>query len=238
MTLFVADEERRKRENAKIVEWNFNLQANNLYNNHLSSSNAFYYSPISTVQKKRLHECVLLFKDCKSLCFLVSTVTECWSRWIIPFIQTSAIVILKEQTYVGERNVDHFKGMMKAWYWIVLKEAPVSEWGYDRKGGKEKESIFQPQIPSLSPCRFALPINFIFPFSILCTFVVVLILASFFKVNVAKIIFGETFKKTWVLICRCCSINLTLDSIVLLRSYCTCTFSGTLVWPRGGHDTL
>lgn len=58
------------------------------------------------------------------------TVTEWWSRWIIPSIQTAAIVLflfvffIKEQTYVGEWNVDHFKGMMKAQCWIVLKEAP------------------------------------------------------------------------------------------------------------------
>lgn len=66
------------------------------------------------------------------------TVTECRSRWIIPSIQTAAIVILKEQTYVGERSVDHFKGMMKAQCWIVQKEAPMSGWGRGRKGGKEK----------------------------------------------------------------------------------------------------
>ena len=42
-----------------------------------------------------------------------------------PQLQTAAIVILKEQTYVGETNVDDFKGMMKAQYWIVQKEAPA-----------------------------------------------------------------------------------------------------------------
>lgn len=36
------------------------------------------------------------------------------------------IVILKEQTYAGELNVDHFKGTMKAQCWIVQKEAPMS----------------------------------------------------------------------------------------------------------------
>lgn len=77
--------------------------------------------------KKTLHKSELLFKDGKSLVFLVSvTVTECRSRWIIPSIQTAAIVILKEQTYVGERDVYHFKGMMKAQCWIVQKEAPMS----------------------------------------------------------------------------------------------------------------
>ncbi|KAF3708062.1 Serologically defined colon cancer antigen 8 -like protein [Channa argus] len=52
---------------------------------------------------------------------------ECWSRWIIPSIQTAAIVILKEQTYVGELNVNHFKATMKAQFWIVQKEAPMSK---------------------------------------------------------------------------------------------------------------
>lgn len=43
------------------------------------------------------------------------TATECRSRWITASIQNrAAIVILKEQTYVGWANVDHFKGMMKS----------------------------------------------------------------------------------------------------------------------------
>ena len=95
------------------------------------------------------------------------TVTECRSRWIIRSIQTAAIVILKEQTYVGVRNVDHFKGMMKAQCWIVQKEAPMNGWEYGRKGRKKKESTFKQQIPSLSPCHFTLLTLFIFALSVL-----------------------------------------------------------------------
>lgn len=136
------------------------------------------------------------------------TVTECRSRWIIPSIQTAAIVILKEQTYVGERNVDHFKGMMKAQCWIVQKEAPMNGWGRGRKGGKEKESAFKQQIPSLSPCRFTLLILYI---SILCTSAFTLYISaccvnSFdFNVNVDQSIFGNAFKEIYLSGC-CCSI--------------------------------
>lgn len=124
------------------------------------------------------------------------TVTECWSRWIIPPIQTAAIVILKEQTYVGERDVDHFKGMMKAQCWIVQKEAPMSGWGRGRKGGKEKEKRFQTTFP-LSPSRFTPLAHFIFPLSILCTSVFPLYISACClnsfdsKANVDKSIFWE-----------------------------------------------
>lgn len=109
----------------------------------LTSQYIFIFSTIFAVWKGKKSE--LLFKDCESLVFFGfwSTVTECRSRWIIPSIQPAAIVILKEQTYVGELNVDHFKGTMKAPCWIVQKEAPMSGWGGGRKGGKEKESTFK-----------------------------------------------------------------------------------------------
>lgn len=79
-------------------------------------------------KKKNLFTSLSYFsKTVSPWCFWFRlTVTECRSRWIIPSIQTAAIVILKEQTYVGERNVDHFKGMMKAQCWIVQKEAPMN----------------------------------------------------------------------------------------------------------------
>lgn len=75
--------------------------------------------------------------------WFLSTVTECRSRWIIPSIQTAAIVILKEQTYVGEWNVDHFKGMMKAQCWIVEKEAPMNGWKRGIKSGRGERKRFQ-----------------------------------------------------------------------------------------------
>lgn len=89
-------------------------------------------------------------KTASPWCFwFLSTVTECRSRWIIPSIQTAAIVILKEQTYVGESNVDHFKGMMKARCWIVEKEAPVNGWKRGIKGGRGERKRFQTNPTSL-----------------------------------------------------------------------------------------
>lgn len=83
-------------------------------------------------------------KTASPWCFwFLSTVTECRSRWIIPSIQTTAIVILKEQTYVAEWNVDHFKGMMKAQCWIVQKEAPLNGEKCGIKGGKGERKRFQ-----------------------------------------------------------------------------------------------
>lgn len=83
------------------------------------------YAHTKKTTTKNVTTCELLFKTLSCFWFRL-TVTECRSRWIIASIQTAAIVILKEQTYVGERNVDHFKGMMKAQCWIVQKEAPMS----------------------------------------------------------------------------------------------------------------
>lgn len=107
-------------------------------------------------------KCDLLLKDCKTRHFLLFwlTVTECQSRWIIPSVQTEAIVFIKEQTYVGEWNVERFKGTMKARRWIVQKEAPMCRRGHGRKGGKEKERAFRHQstsrYPSLTLCFLGL----------------------------------------------------------------------------------
>lgn len=101
-------------------------------------------------------------KTASPWCFwFLPTGTECRSRWIIPSIQATAIVILKEQTYVGEWNVDHFKGMMKAQCWIVQKEAPMNGWKRGRKGGKGERKYFQMNPISSSPF-FSLISNFRF----------------------------------------------------------------------------
>lgn len=107
-------------------------------------------------------------KTASPWCFwFLSTVTECRSRWIIPSIQTAAIVILKEQTYVGEWNVDHFKGMMKAQCWIVEKEAPMNGWKRGIKGGRGERKRFQTN-PTSSSVLFDLISNFIFSLCLLC----------------------------------------------------------------------
>lgn len=121
---------KRRRETTQ-VQSNFSLQVNvciitEIYYHVFFS---FFLPIIYCMRKTKLFTSVSYFsKTVSPWCFWFRlTVTECRSRWIIPSIQTAAIVILKEQTYVGERNVDYFKGMMKAQCWIVQKEAPMSE---------------------------------------------------------------------------------------------------------------
>lgn len=123
----------------KSIESHFSPKVNGVYNDteiyHHGSSSSFFFVTffplppnIYCMQKKNLFTTLSYFsKTVSPWCFWFRlTVTECRSRWIIPSIQTAAIVILKEQTYVGERNVDHFKGMMKAQCWIVQKEPPMN----------------------------------------------------------------------------------------------------------------
>lgn len=81
------------------------------------------------------------------------TATECRSRWIPASIQNrAAIVILKEQTYVGWANVDHFKGMIKSPVLDCSERGPRERkrrwqgWrNKKKKQRKERKSAFKRQ---------------------------------------------------------------------------------------------
>lgn len=112
------------------------------------------------------------------------TATECRSRWITASIQNrAAIVILKEQTYVGWANVDHFKGMMKSPVLDCSERGPRERkrrWQGERNRKKKmrgkKEKVFFKRLEKKNDRathHLSLLAHFIFPFSapplFLCT---------------------------------------------------------------------
>lgn len=149
-------------------------------------------------QKNPLHE--YFSKTASPWCFWFRlTVTECRSRWIIPSIQTAAIVILKRADICWRAERGSFQRNDESpVFGLFRKRAPMSGWGHGRKGGKEKESAFKQQSPLfflhlVLPFVGSLYFCFLFCTSLPAVWTVVILM----RVS-TKAFFGNTFKETCI----------------------------------------
>lgn len=128
------------------------------------------------------------------------TVTECRSRWIIPSIQTAAIVIFKRADICWRAERGSFQRNDESPVLDCSERGPHERMRTWQEGvERRKKGLSNNTPPSLSPSRFT-PSHTLY-ISILCTSVFALYIPACclnsFSVNVSKSIFGKTLKETY-----------------------------------------